>query len=91
MVDVIVIKKYPVYFTEFIRDKNLKLPRSYQTCQILQEKIDTKTRTKIQTFIAENQKMEANELEEALDKIRRNPSSFFKAWFKIKVIDVMRQ
>lgn len=35
MIDVIVVKKYPIYFTELLKNKNKWLPRSYQSYLIL--------------------------------------------------------
>ena len=35
--------------------------------------------------------MEQNELEEKVDEIKRNSNSYFKPWYKIKVVDTIKQ
>ena len=91
MIDVIVVKKYPIYFTELLRDKNKWLPRSYQSYLSLQEKQIERTQKEISLFIHKNQKMPPNELEEKVEEIKRNTNSYFKPWYKIKVIDTIKQ
>lgn len=35
--------------------------------------------------------MDQNELEEKVDEIKRNSNSYFKPWYKIKVVDTVKQ
>lgn len=95
MIDVIVVKKYPVYFTEFIKpvchanDRVIKKQRSLQTYQYLFDKQQADLEREIHLMISANQGMNHEQLEEKVKQIKER-LSFFKPWFKIKVYDTFK-
>eukprot|EP00347_Sterkiella_histriomuscorum_P014076 403362253 len=93
MIDCIVVKKYPIYFTEFYQNENgqnCRLLRNKLAIESLQQKQIDRFNEKIKSMI-EGKKTKDNGLEQhEIEQLRRKMISSFKMMFKVKVVDTLK-
>ena len=64
MIDVVVVKVYPVYFTEFDKAKAFKKSRCQQSVDFLNDKQQSALENKVQELVDQNKKLKPEVLAE---------------------------